>query len=150
MGSQRNEKVQRDGFPVVVHGLFVTAGRIALIRRANTGFMDGYYVLPGGHQQHGEGITAALIRECREEVGAEPQDCRPLCVLPYRSGRHQGLNFLFEINTWLGEVIINEPELSDDLVWADPDALPEPHAQWIHDVMSLRRSGAWYREMEWD
>ena len=39
--------------------VFNAAGELLLLRRANTGFMDGRYGLPGGHRQAGEGVTAA-------------------------------------------------------------------------------------------
>ena len=40
----------RERFPVVVHVCLERDGCVALLKRANTGFMDGYYALPGGHQ----------------------------------------------------------------------------------------------------
>ena len=50
----------RSSFVIVVHTLvFNAAGELLLLRRANTGFMDGRYTLPGGHRQAGEGVGAA-------------------------------------------------------------------------------------------
>jgi hypothetical protein len=43
----------RDRFVVVVHVIVSDGRRLAMLRRANTGFMDGYYALPGGHQELG-------------------------------------------------------------------------------------------------
>ena len=39
-----------------------------------------FHVLPGGGQQHGETLEQTVIRECREELGAEIQPLR-LCYL---------------------------------------------------------------------
>jgi len=112
--------------------------------------MDGYYALPGGYQQAGEDVSAAAIRECVEETGVRPGPVRPVCVLPYRAGGQQGLNFVFEVPEWHGEPIIAEPALFDAAGWFAADALPEPHAAWITDVLRLRESGAWYLEVHQD
>jgi 8-oxo-dGTP pyrophosphatase MutT (NUDIX family) len=111
---------------VVVHVLVLRGSELFLLRRANTGFMDGYYALPGGHQEAGESVSAAAIRECREEIGITPRDLQPVCVMPYRSGRHQGLNFLFETSDYDGEPVINEPELFDAGCWVNAAQLPQP------------------------
>lgn len=125
-------------------------GELFLLKRANTGFMDGYYALPGGHQDAGESVSAAAIRECREEIAITPRDLTPVSVMPYRSGRHQGLNFLFETRRYDGEPMVNEPELFDACCWVQPDQLPEPVAVWLPDALGLKREHQWYREFEWD
>jgi 8-oxo-dGTP pyrophosphatase MutT (NUDIX family) len=144
----------RDTFRVVVHILVLRERRGIeegfLLRRARTGFMDGFYSLPGGHQEQGESVSAAAARECREEVGIQPRDLAPACVMPYRSGRHQGLNFLFETRNFDGTPAIGEPELFDAACWASLDALPEPLAPWLPGAVALRAAGGWYREFEWD
>jgi 8-oxo-dGTP pyrophosphatase MutT (NUDIX family) len=142
---------ERDRFPVVVHVLVTDHDRrIALLRRARTGFMDGFYVLPGGHQNHGESVRAAAARECQEELGIVPGELHPACVLPYISGRHQGVNFVFSCADYDGEPRVNEPELFDELVWATPGALPGTAAEWIPVALELAAGGGWYRELEWD
>ncbi|MFP6814970.1 MAG: NUDIX domain-containing protein, partial [Pseudomonadales bacterium] len=128
----------RDVFPVVVHVLMLRGEELFLLRRANSGFMDGYYALPGGHQQAGESVEAAAKRECAEETGVHGAVLSPVCVMPYRFGRHQGLNFVFEALEWQGEPRIAEPELFSESVWVSPRAMPEPHATWISDVLRCR------------
>ena len=140
---------QRDLFPVVVHILLVRDGRLFLLRRARTGFMDGYYGPPGGHQRHGESVIEAARRECLEETGATPEDLRPRCVLPYISGRHQGVNFVFEARRFAGEPTIAEPELFDDSCWASPANLPGKTPPWLTDLFALKDE-LWYREHRWD
>ena len=90
----------RDVFAIVVHTLvWDESAQLLLLRRANTGFMDGRYTLPGGHRQAGETTTAAAVRECREETGivVDPQRLRPIAALPYAGG----VNFIFETTAWL-------------------------------------------------
>ncbi len=140
---------ERHGFPVVVHTLLVRDDQVFLLRRAHTGFMDGYYGPPGGHQRPGESVSEAALRECREETAALPADLTPRCVLPYISGRHQGLNFLFEAHRYQGEPRINEPELFDGCCWASGADLPGRAAPWLVDALAMPR-GRWYREFRWD
>ena len=140
---------ERDGFPVVVHVMLVRDSRMFLLWRAHTGFMDGYYGLPGGHQRRGESVSEAARRECVEETGARPQDLRPRCVLPYISGRHQGLNFLFEVHRFAGEPRVNEPELFDECCWAPEDRLPSKVTPWLVAALAMPRRH-WFREFRWD
>ncbi len=143
---------QRERFPVVVHILLERNedGHLALLKRANTGFMDGYYALPGGHQEQGESISQTARRELMEELGVLAVEIEPACVLPYRSGRHQGTNFLFRCLKWEGEPVINEPELFAELVWVPRDKLPQPTADWVPPALALSGTGDWYLEMDWD
>ena len=140
----------RDLFPVVVHVIVCRGSSFALLRRSNTGFMDGYYALPGGHQQQGESVAEAATRECEEELGITLSSLDPVCVLPYRSGRHQGINFVFSASDYEGTVRINEPELFDSLVWVSASQLPEPHADWIPQALSMLGEDRWFAQLEWD
>src|SRR4051794_30312499 len=95
----------RDQFPVLVHTVLVRNDTLLLLRRCGTGYLDGWYALPGGHLLRGEGILACAVRECREETGVEiePENLRALAVLPYRSGEHQGVDFIMAASTFAGE-----------------------------------------------
>jgi len=140
----------RDRFPVLVHLLLrqhAGSREAFLLRRAGTGFMDGYYVLPGGHLQAGESLEQAAARECREETGVVPGRLRPLCMLPYRSGRHQGINVIFEGRELSGEPGLGEPDRSDRAGWFPLSQLPSPAAPWIADVLELESRGEWFREL---
>jgi 8-oxo-dGTP diphosphatase len=147
------ESTGRDRFPVVVHVLLWRGGGSAaelfLLERAGTGFMDGYHVPPGGHQHAGEGIADAARRECMEETGVLPVTLVPVCVMPYRSGRHQGINFVFEGRSFAGEPGIGEPDRCVGAAWHALDALPQPLAPWLGDVLELRSRGDWFRELSW-
>ncbi len=148
----------RDRFPVVVHVLLRRPPEISaadgplevfLLRRADTGFMDGFHVPPGGHLMVGEGVSAAARRECLEETGATPTDLAPLCVLPYQSGRHQGFNFVFAASAWDRPPGLAEPASSDHAGWYPQAQLPEPLAPWFDAVLELEARGGWYRELAW-
>ena len=133
----------RASFVIVVHTLvFNAAGELLLLRRANTGFMDGHYALPGGHRQTGEEIVAAAVRECREEALIEVADIRPTVVMPYDGG----VDFIFEATRWSGTPGIGEPAKCDDLLFAPPDALPSPTVAFVGAALECRAQGVWFRE----
>jgi len=143
---------------VVVHVLLGRGGgsgtpagaeEIFLLRRAGTGFMDGFFVPPGGHLDAGESVEEAAARECLEETGVAPGRLEPLCVLPYRSGRHQGCNFVFAGSELPAEPHLAEPTASDRAGWHRLEALPQPVAPWLDAALELRRRGGWFRELHW-
>ena len=61
----------RERFKMIVSGylLFIKSGKILLLRRKNTGYMDGWYGLPSGHIEDNETPVQALKREVKEESG---------------------------------------------------------------------------------
>lgn len=140
---------QRATFPIVVHTLLVQSGRWFLLRRANTGYLDGAYTLPGGHVQHGEGVIAAALRECHEEAGVviAPVDLELIAAMPYQTADHQGVDFIARTARWTGTPGIAEPQNFDDCCWADPDALPAPLAPFIPALLDMQTHGTWFKEL---
>ena len=133
----------RASFVIVVHTLvFNASGKLLLLRRANTGFMDGHYALPGGHRRSGEKTVAAALRECREEALVEVADIKPVVVMPY----DDGVDFIFEAMRWSGTPGIGEPNKCDDLLFAPPDALPSPTAAFVEVALECRAQGVGFRE----
>ncbi|HEY8471021.1 MAG TPA: (deoxy)nucleoside triphosphate pyrophosphohydrolase [Natronosporangium sp.] len=54
---------------VVVGAAIIAAGRVLACARARPPELAGRWELPGGKVEHGETEVAALVRECREELG---------------------------------------------------------------------------------
>ncbi len=132
----------RSRFEVIVHTFVFDRGRMLLLRRANTGFLDGNYSLPGGHVEAGEEVATAAAREVAEEARIEVLEIEPCIVMPYGDG----VDFLFEARRWRGTPEIGEPDRCDDLLWAKPDRLPEKTAPFIEKALELRRKGIWYHQ----
>ncbi|MEO0980216.1 MAG: NUDIX domain-containing protein [Pseudomonadota bacterium] len=81
---------------------FILSGQNLLVQEKQHPVKGRYFTLPGGKQEPGEDLVAALERECREEIGADVSVSRLLHVAEiYRkkSGgaehQHQ-LDFIFE------------------------------------------------------
>ncbi len=138
----------RDLFPVLAHTLLFRNNQVLLLRRAHTGYLDGWYALPGGHLQRGEGIVACAIRECFEETGVvlDPARVLPAAVMPYRSADQQGVDFIMACDAISGEPRLAEPDHFDDMRWFGVDALPPNAAPYIERAIALARSGDWFLE----
>jgi NAD+ diphosphatase len=63
--------------------LVVTDGRLVFVIRANEP-AAGLLALPGGFVDPGEGAETAVRRECREEIGWEPEELEFLATFPNR------------------------------------------------------------------
>jgi 8-oxo-dGTP diphosphatase len=68
------ETHQRAEVILAVHVLLWRSTEIFLLRRANTGFMDGHYGVPAGHVEPGERALQAAVRELREECGVDAHE----------------------------------------------------------------------------
>lgn len=135
----------RASFVVIVQTLvFNAAGELLLMRRANTGLLDGWFSLPGGHRDHGETVAAAARRECREEACIRVLQLEPVVAMPYPGG----VDFVFEATRWHGAPAIGEPDKCDALVFAGPDALPDRTTKFVRAALASRAGGVWYREFE--
>jgi 8-oxo-dGTP diphosphatase len=133
-----------------VHTLVVRDGRLLLLRRAGTGYRDGWYVLPGGHQQLGESIVACAARELAEETGlsVNPAQLHPAVVMPYRSDGEQGVDFIMRCDAPAGDPYVAEPARCDDLGWWPVDSLPPRTAPYIALALAMLRRGDWFTEFE--
>lgn len=62
-----------------VKALIVREGQVLMNRYLEP---DGreVFALPGGGQEHGEDQATAMVRECREEIGAEVEVHQPACL----------------------------------------------------------------------
>ena len=56
--------------PIAVHVFLFRENSILLMKRANTGFKDGFWSVPAGRLNSDETIRQAMVREVKEEVGA--------------------------------------------------------------------------------
>ena len=120
---------ERFGPAVSVNIILRKGDSVLLLRRANTGWADGYYTLPAGHLEGDEPLTQAAAREVHEEVGVivESNNLRLVHVM-HRSNREddrERLDFYFMTEQWRGEPWLAEPEKSDDLGWYRASELPE-------------------------
>ncbi|MGD2138506.1 MAG: NUDIX domain-containing protein [Gammaproteobacteria bacterium] len=113
--------------------LIVRDDCILLLRKA--GYADGErFALPGGGQDPGETLQQALLRECREEIGARVRIHELVHVADYFKSRDTDppstrhlVEFLFRCEVPESYVPVNgeHPDKHQvEVVWARLDSLP--------------------------
>jgi 8-oxo-dGTP diphosphatase len=109
----------------VVVGIAIIAGdRLLAAQRSGPPALAGFWELPGGKVDAGESDEAALVRECREELGVD-------VMLGTRVGRDWPIGEHGILRVWLGAIVTGEPQALEHaaLRWLRVDEL--------HDVAWL-------------
>jgi len=136
--------------------IFRDKGKVAFLLRSNTNWMNGKYGLPAGKVEPGESAIAAAIREAKEEVGVtiEPQNLKH-CLTTYRTSSIYGedrpwVDIIFEAASWKGELYNAEPHKHGELVWLNPEKLPENLTPYVKFFLEEIAAGHHYAEHGWE
>jgi 8-oxo-dGTP diphosphatase len=109
----------RAGFgPVVVAAAIVLAGRVLGACRSAPPELAGWWEFPGGKVEPGESERAALVRECREELGVD------IAVGPLLGTAPLGAEW--QLRLYRGELTSGQPQALQDhgeLRWLDAGEL---------------------------
>ncbi|HEY6788663.1 MAG TPA: NUDIX domain-containing protein [Trebonia sp.] len=106
---------------VIVHD--EAAGRVLLLQRgARSKFAPLYWDLPSGKADKGESVTAAAVRELKEETGltVDPASLRIAGIIHGAWGVEAPNGFLaviFAAREWTGEPVNAEPRKHAQLTW---------------------------------
>lgn len=120
-------------FLVAVHAFFIQDNKVLLSERANTGYADGYFSVPGGHVDGGETIVEALCREVREEVGIELAQAERQTHVMHRivSPSEERIDYFFVVTEWQGEPRNMEPKKCAQLQWFPVSQLPKNMVPYV-------------------
>ena len=138
-----------------VYGVLIDEGRMLLIRRAGTRYRDGQLSVPAGHLDGGEDAVSGMRRELREEVciEADREACR-LAVVMHRAPESEGdseyVDLFFTIGRWSGSPTIGEPDKCSELVWVDPDDLPDDVVDYVSVALQAIRDGRPLVTLGWE
>ncbi|WP_041607879.1 NUDIX hydrolase [Tistrella mobilis] len=115
-----------------VYLVLMEGKRLLMLRRAGTGYMDGYYSLVAGHLDGGEPLSRAIAREAEEEIGIfiaqEALQLIHVVHTPPEPGDAPGqerIDFYFKASIFSGEISNCELHKCDDIRWFDIDQLPK-------------------------
>lgn len=126
-------------------------GKIAFLLRQNTSWSDGYYGLLSGKVDHGESYLVTAVREAKEEAGIDikPSDLTHV-LTAHRQSDALWVDVVFEATTWRGEAYNAEPDKHVELVWLDPNALPDNVVPPIRFYLEQIAAGRPYAEYGWE
>lgn len=146
--------MQKDRFKYIGSSylFLIKEGQILLLRRANTGFMDGMYGLPAGHLDGNETAREGGAREFREEIGLiiDSKDLEVVHVMHRKAEMDERIDFFMTTRKYAGEVKNMEPQKCDDLSWFPLSQLPENIIPYIKEAISNFQKGKFYSEWNYN
>jgi 8-oxo-dGTP diphosphatase len=101
---------------VVVAAAILDDGRLLAARRSSPAELAGGWELPGGKVELGEPEEAALVRECREELGVE-------VAVGRRVGGDWPLQRGYVLRVWTATITAGQPAPLEDhseVRWLEP------------------------------
>ncbi|MGP3918867.1 NUDIX hydrolase [Nonomuraea sp. 10N515B] len=129
---------------VGVHLILIRGGKVLLLLRANTGFADGSWSVPGGCLDAGETLPEGAAREAREELGIviDRADLAfaHLCHHADPDGQAR-IGVFFAATRWAGEPVNAEPSKCDKIDWFGLDDLPADVVSYIRTGIDAYRCG---------
>ena len=136
-----------------VHLFLMDGDSVLLLRRCNTDYENGNYSVVAGGVESDEEITAAAIREAREEVGVDirPADIDVVGVM-HRKGADGVVSvaFFLTARSWSGEIVNTEPVNHDEVSWHSVDSLPDNMIAYVRNAFINYRQGGFYDTVGWD
>jgi 8-oxo-dGTP diphosphatase len=137
---------------VGVHLILTDGTKVLLLRRANTGFADGSWSVPGGSLEAGETLPAAAIREAKEEVGIviDPADLSfaHLCHHADPDGLAR-IGVFFTASRWTGEPVNAEPHKCSEIAWHELGGLPGETVGYIRTGLRAYKQGTSFSLDNW-
>ncbi len=142
---------KRYPFITAVHWVaFNPAGEVLLLRRYQTGYMDGSYSLPAGHVDGEETAREAMVREIREEVGIDlPIDRLEFAHVMHRNQiiePNERIDFFF-LTKNVTDIVKNcEPHKCDQLCWVQLHNAPSNMVLYVKKALTHISRGECYSE----
>lgn len=128
--------------------IFREHGDVLLLRRFQTGYMDGSYSVPAGHVDGDEPAAVAACREAKEEVGVtiRPEQLKLVHTVHEKAEGHERLNLGFEVLGYEGAIRNTEPHKCDELRWAPVNDLPATMVPSVRAILENVQKGIPYSD----
>jgi ADP-ribose pyrophosphatase YjhB (NUDIX family) len=129
---------------------FLRDNQILLIRRFQTGYMDGHYSVPAGHLDGNEPVRLAAVRESLEEVGVRiDPTALAFAGVMHRLEGDERVDFFVHVKEWSGEPVNMESQKCDEMRWTDINNLPDNTIPYIRQAIKNFQSGVMFEEFGW-
>lgn len=128
-------------------------GEALFMKRPDTSYQAGSYMLPGGGVEQGEPPSAAIARETFEELGIEINSKDLELIHLMCRGAHDDtgdrLDIFYRITKWVGEPKIMEPDKCVEFKRLDLDNLPESVPMYVRSALENYRNNIIYSELDY-
>ena len=119
-----------------VFTIVIDNGKVLLLKRANTGWLDGWYDLPAGHLEDQEHLKEGAARELKEETGLTVNPKKLKLAHVYQNHNtvdkpHYG--FIFLAAEWEGSPSITEPDKTTEIKFFPLNQLPEKVTPYVKE-----------------
>lgn len=142
------KKRTRFSLSVAVFIFLIKNNQILLLKRKNTGWMDGFWSVPAGALDGHESLSQAAAREAHEEVGVQIDDSDLVLVhtLHALTESTEWMGAFFEADIWSGEPMVCEPEKHAEVRWVNLQHLPETLIPYVRQAIEKYQKGNRYSE----
>lgn len=141
---------ERFKIAVAVYLILKENNKILLQLRDGTKYMKGYYGVPSGHLEEGEGCVNALIREVKEETNIDiKEEDLKLEYISNRISDKEYLCFFFSVRKYEGEIKIMEPHKCKELKFFDMNNLPKNIVPELKNYFIAKENGYIYGETDY-
>lgn len=134
-----------------VYFVLVNEGKVLLSLRKNTGFFDGFYGLVAGHVEGNETMSAAMVREIREEIGLSisEEDLEMRYVSHRKSDDRESVDFFFYCSKIIRGIVNKEPLKCQELRFFPLDSLPKKIIPFVKVALCELEQHKTYNEYGW-
>jgi len=143
---------ERYNLSIAVFVLLLRADEVCMLRRVNTGWMDGCHSLPAGGLEYGETLSYAAARELAEETGAQasPSEMTLAHTMHVWTENRSWVGHYFVCRKWDGVAFLAEPEKHAELSWEAIAKLPEDTIPYVRQAIEAISKNQTYSEYGWE
>lgn len=136
---------------VAVYLVLKNDDKILLMKRAGSGYFDGWYSLPAGHVDGNETLKSAAIREAKEEINIDltPDDIDLKLTMHRQGSGSEYIDTFFEVKQYQNQIRINEPDKCSELIYANPQEKEEQIIPYIQQALNAIKNNINYLECDW-
>ncbi|MFF2154064.1 NUDIX domain-containing protein [Paenibacillus chitinolyticus] len=134
-----------------VHVFLSRNGETLLLKRKNTGFMDGKWSVVAGRIDGGEEVKTAAVREAKEEAGIDirPEDLEITGIMHRKNTNSEWIDFFLKARRWQGEIGNMEPHKCEELRWFPEEGLPAEMVPYVREALLNRQESLWFESFGW-